>query len=99
MFAVFTVFAWAVFGGKMKAATSSRLRPTRRSASHLATPSPVLLPKHSDPEARCVSCTLRLMQPFDYQPRTRIVFGPGRIEALGELASELGARRAVVVSD
>jgi len=39
------------------------------------------------------------MQPFDYQPRTRIVFGPGRVEALGELASELGARRAVVVSD
>src|SRR3954467_694335 len=39
------------------------------------------------------------MQPFDYQPRTRIVFGPGRIESLGELASELGARRALVVSD
>src|SRR4051794_24393828 len=32
------------------------------------------------------------MTPFDYQPRTRIVFGPGKIEALGELASELGAR-------
>ena len=27
------------------------------------------------------------------------MFGPGRIGALGELASELGARRAVVVSD
>ena len=39
------------------------------------------------------------MTSFDYQPRTRIVFGPGRIEALGELASELGARRALVVSD
>ena len=39
------------------------------------------------------------MTPFDYQPRTRIVFGPGKIEALGELASELGARRALVVSD
>src|SRR5947208_11408829 len=39
------------------------------------------------------------MQPFDYQPRTRIVFGPGRIETLGELASEMGARRALVVSD
>jgi len=39
------------------------------------------------------------MTSFDYQPRTRIVFGPGKIEALGELASELGARRAVVVSD
>lgn len=39
------------------------------------------------------------MQPFDYQPRTRIVFGPGKIESLGELASEIGARRALVVSD
>ena len=39
------------------------------------------------------------MVPFDYQPRTRIVFGPGKIETLGELASELGARRALVVSD
>ncbi len=39
------------------------------------------------------------MIPFDFQPRTRIVFGPDKIEALGELASELGARRALVVSD
>jgi alcohol dehydrogenase len=39
------------------------------------------------------------MTPFDFQPRTRIVFGPGKIESLGELASELGARRALVVSD
>src|SRR5512139_3676616 len=39
------------------------------------------------------------MQPFDYQPRTRIVFGPGKVESLGQLASELGARRALVVSD
>jgi alcohol dehydrogenase len=40
-----------------------------------------------------------VMTPFDYQPRTRIVFGPGKIESLGELASEVGARRALVVSD
>src|SRR5262249_10634393 len=39
------------------------------------------------------------MIPFDYQPRTRIVFGPGKIDALGALAGELGARRALVVSD
>jgi alcohol dehydrogenase len=39
------------------------------------------------------------MTPFDYQPRTRIVFGPGKVEALGDLASELGARRALVISD
>lgn len=39
------------------------------------------------------------MQSFDFQPRTRIVFGPGKIETLGQLASEIGARRALVVSD
>jgi alcohol dehydrogenase len=39
------------------------------------------------------------MHAFDFQCRTRIVFGPGKIESLGELASELGARRVLVVSD
>jgi alcohol dehydrogenase len=39
------------------------------------------------------------MNSFDFQPRTRLVFGPGKIDALGELASEMGARRALVVSD
>ena len=36
---------------------------------------------------------------FDYQPITRMVFGPGKIESLGELARELGGHRAMVVSD
>jgi alcohol dehydrogenase len=39
------------------------------------------------------------MIPFDYQPRTRIVYGPDKVDTLGELASEIGARRALVVSD
>ena len=39
------------------------------------------------------------MTSFDFQPRTRLVFGPGKIDTLGELASEMGARRALVVSD
>ena len=39
------------------------------------------------------------MNPFDFHPRTRIVFGPGTVAALGELADELGAARALVVSD
>ncbi len=39
------------------------------------------------------------MPPFDFQPRTRIVFGPDKIDALGELAVELGAKRVLVVSD
>ncbi len=39
------------------------------------------------------------MIPFDYQPRTRIVFGPGKLERLGELAREIGAKRALLVTD
>lgn len=39
------------------------------------------------------------MIPFDYQPRTRIVYGPDKVDQLGALAGEIGARRALVVSD
>jgi alcohol dehydrogenase len=39
------------------------------------------------------------MVPFDFHPRTRFVFGPDRVDELGLLAAELGARRAMVVSD
>jgi alcohol dehydrogenase len=38
-------------------------------------------------------------RPFDFVPRTRIVFGPGAFERLGELARELGFQRALLVSD
>ena len=37
--------------------------------------------------------------PFDFQPRTRIVFGIDKIEELGRLALDLDARRVLVVSD
>src|SRR5437879_13559759 len=36
---------------------------------------------------------------FDYQPRTRIVFGLNSVERVGELARELGARIVLVVTD
>jgi alcohol dehydrogenase len=36
---------------------------------------------------------------FDYQPRTRVVFGPGKIGELGKLAGELGAKRVLLVTD
>jgi len=39
------------------------------------------------------------MQPFDYQQRTRIVFGAGSVSRLGELSLELGAKRVLVVTD
>lgn len=39
------------------------------------------------------------MTPFDFQLRTRIVFGAGSLNRLGELALGLGARRAMLVTD
>src|SRR5579864_5496900 len=36
---------------------------------------------------------------FDYHPRTRVVFGPGKIGELGALAAELGAERVLLVTD
>ena len=39
------------------------------------------------------------MHSFDYQLTTKLVFGPNRIEQLGALAKDLGAARALVVTD
>ena len=39
------------------------------------------------------------LKEFDFQPRTRVVFGPGVIERLGELARELNFRRTLLVAD
>ncbi len=39
------------------------------------------------------------MNLVDFDPRTRIIFGPGQLQRLGELARELGAARALVVTD
>ncbi|HEX6718594.1 MAG TPA: iron-containing alcohol dehydrogenase [Pyrinomonadaceae bacterium] len=39
------------------------------------------------------------MKSFDYQPRTRVVFGAGVIERLGELARELNFQRTLLVAD
>ena len=39
------------------------------------------------------------LQPFDFHTPTRVVFGPGTLARLGELARELGATRALVVTD
>jgi alcohol dehydrogenase len=37
--------------------------------------------------------------PFTHESRTRLVYGPGTLARLGELARELGFRRTLVVSD
>jgi alcohol dehydrogenase len=39
------------------------------------------------------------MQSFEYQPRTRVVFGAGAISRLGGLARELNFRRTLLVAD
>jgi alcohol dehydrogenase len=36
---------------------------------------------------------------FDYQPRTRVVFGVNSIERVGDLAKSLGAKRVLLVTD
>ncbi len=42
---------------------------------------------------------LEALSPFDFDPRTRVVFGTGTIARLGELARELGGRRVFLVTD
>jgi alcohol dehydrogenase len=39
------------------------------------------------------------MNSFDFQPRTRVIFGVGAITGLGEHARELGFRRTLLVAD
>jgi len=39
------------------------------------------------------------MNPFDFHPHPRIIFGNGVIERLGEVAQELGLRHALLVAD
>lgn len=39
------------------------------------------------------------MQSFDFQQRTRFVYGPGSLQRVGELAKQLGASKVLVVSD
>jgi alcohol dehydrogenase len=40
-----------------------------------------------------------ILHAFDHQPRTRLLFGPGTLARLGELASQLGGSRVLIVSD
>ncbi|MEX0703010.1 MAG: iron-containing alcohol dehydrogenase [Planctomycetales bacterium] len=53
-----------------------------------------------DPRADDLSVpAIDRLPPFDYQPRTRVVFGNGTVDRLGELALEHGARRVFLVTD
>src|SRR5688572_997886 len=40
-----------------------------------------------------------MIGPFDLALRTRVVFGPGTLDRLGELARELGFQRTLIVTD
>lgn len=58
------------------------------------------------PSAKTISTTPRLfpvapmpLQPFDFHTPTRVIFGPGTLMRLGELARELGATRVLLVTD
>src|SRR2546422_1112185 len=39
------------------------------------------------------------LRPFDYKPRTRLVFGVGSVDQVGELAREIGAKKVLLVTD
>ena len=39
------------------------------------------------------------MRSFDFQPRTRVIFGAGVVDRLGEVARELNFRRTLLVAD
>src|SRR5215813_847090 len=39
------------------------------------------------------------MSPFDFRPRTRVLFGAGEFSRLGEVARELGGTRCLLVAD
>src|ERR1051325_3747268 len=39
------------------------------------------------------------MKSFDFQPRTRMIFGAGAVDRLGELARELNFKRTLLVAD
>lgn len=39
------------------------------------------------------------LTPFDHTPRTRLIYGPGTLSKIGELAKELGGTRVLIVSD
>src|SRR5580700_9089976 len=39
------------------------------------------------------------MTPFDFRPRTRLLFGSGEFARLGEVAREMGGTRCLVVAD
>ena len=51
------------------------------------------------PSSQRSPSALPLLAAFDYQPRTRVVFGEGVVDRVGGLAKEIGGKRALLVTD
>lgn len=58
----------------------------------------MIQPKGED-QPIAASSPLDFVGPFDWQPQTRVVFGPGTLAQVGELARELESQRPLVVTD
>lgn len=58
------------------------------------------MPETSGADSTAQSTLLKgWLEPFDYNPRTRVVFGPGTIQQLGALVVECGGRNVLLVTD
>jgi alcohol dehydrogenase len=57
-------------------------------------PSPATTSAASHP-----SVSSPLLAPFDFRPKTRLVFGPGTLRLLGDLVREYGGTRVLLVTD
>src|SRR5438876_771411 len=53
----------------------------------------------TQPTVRMSPASQMPLQPFDFHTPTRVMFGPGTLLRLGELSRELGATRALLVTD
>jgi len=51
------------------------------------------------PSTAPIGRTAAPLVPFDFQPLTRVVFGPGTLSRIGELVRELGGTRVLLVTD
>jgi len=75
--------------------TASRITASRITASRPSMPAPTATPGL----ARLSQASTWPLVPFDFHTPTRVVFGPGAIGRLGELAKELGDTRVLLVTD
>src|ERR1700683_3089749 len=65
----------------------------------LPEPSRIMQSTSFKPTPRLMPAATMPLQPFDFHTPTRVMSGPGTLMRLGELARELGATRALLVTD